>query len=121
MTKRKLPWLGAAAAGAGAGAANGLFGAGGGMVLVPTLQKLTHIEEESLFPTSVAVVLPLCLVSLTVYGLHGDLPWDAAWPYLIGSAVGGLGAGLWGRKIPTLLLHRILGILILWGGIRSFL
>lgn len=118
--KRRLPWLGAAASGAGAGAANGLFGAGGGMILVPALHHLTPIEEDSLFPTSVAVIFPLCLVSLTVYGIHGNLPWQQAWPYLIGSALGGMAAGLWGRRIPTVWLHRILGILILWGGIKSF-
>lgn len=121
MAKKKFPWLGAAAAGTGAGAANGLFGAGGGMVLVPALHKFTDVEEDSLFPTSVAVVFPLCLVSLTVYGLHGDLPWQTAWPYLVGSALGGLAAGAFGRKVSTNLLHRLLGILILWGGIRSFL
>ena len=87
----------------GAGVANGLFGAGGGMVLVPALQKLTDVEEESLFPTSVAVILPLCLVSLTVYGLRGDLPWQTAWPYLVGSGLGGLAAGIFGRRIPTAL------------------
>ena len=119
MAKKKWPWLGAGAAGAGAGAANGLFGAGGGMVLVPALH--TDVEEENLFPTSVAVVFPLCLVSLTVYGLHGDLPWQTAWPYLVGSGLGGVAAGMFGRRVPTGLLHRILGILILWGGIRSFL
>ena len=98
-----------------------LFGGGGGMVLVPALHKFTDVEEDSLFPTSVAVIFPLCLVSLTVYGLHGDLPWQTAWPYLVGSALGGVAAGVFGRKVSTNLLHRILGILILWGGIRSFL
>ena len=121
MAKKKFSRLGAAAAGAGAGVATGLFGAGGGMVLVPGLQKLTDVEEERLFPTSVAVILPLCLVSLTVYGLRGDLPWQTAWPYLVGSGLGGLAAGIFGRRIPTALLHRALGILIIWGGIRSFL
>jgi len=41
-----------------------------------------------------------------------------ALPYLIGSLIGGVGAGLWGKRIPVLWLHRILGVLILWGGIR---
>ena len=91
------------------------------MVLVPALHKFTDVEEENLFPTSVAVVFPLCLVSLTVYGLHGDLPWQTAWPYLVGSGLGWVVAGMFGRRVPTGLLHRILGILILWGGIRSFL
>ena len=36
----------------------------------------------------------------------------------LGSALGGSLAGLWGKKIPTRWLHRGLGVLILWGGIR---
>ena len=33
-------------AGLGAGAVNGMFGAGGGMVLVPLLTSLTDLEEQ---------------------------------------------------------------------------
>lgn len=90
------------------------------MVLVPALKVWGKVEEERLFPTSVAVIFPLCIISLIVYGLRGDIPWGAAWPYLVGSALGGCGAGLWGKRVPTTLLHKGLGILILWGGVRSF-
>ena len=38
--------------------------------------------------------------------------------YLAGSAAGGLIAGLTAKKIPTLYLHKGLGILIIWGGVR---
>lgn len=110
--------IGAGVAGAAAGAVNGLLGAGGGMVLVPLLERLVHPTEDSLFPTGVAVVLPICLVSLTVTGLRQGLPWGDAAPYLIGSSLGGLCAGAFGGKIPTIWLHRILGVLLLWGGVR---
>lgn len=116
---RKRDTAGAAVAGALAGAVNGLFGAGGGMVFLPALSRLTRAREEELFPASVATILPLCLISLTVYGLKTPLPWQEALPYLLGSALGGVGAELWGRRIPTAVLHRILGLLILWGGIRN--
>ena len=43
-----------AAAGAAAGAANGLFGAGGGMLLVPALDRWAGLEGSVLFPTSLA-------------------------------------------------------------------
>lgn len=116
----KGKWFGSGLAGAAAGAVNGLFGAGGGMVLVPMLELGGKLPQKELFPTSVAVIAPLCLVSLGVYGLRSGLPLEAAWPYLLGSALGGILAGLLGRRIPTRLLHKILGLMILWGGIRSF-
>lgn len=108
-------FLGPVIAGACAGAINGLFGAGGGMLLVPLLGLLTDLDEQEIFPSSVAVILPLCIVSLI---FAGNIPWLRALPYMVGSAAGGLAAGLWGRKIPTRWLHRCLGILILWGGLR---
>lgn len=88
------------------------------MVLVPLLTALTDLEEQEVFSTSLAVILPICLVSLTATALTRGIPWQAALPYLPGSALGGLLAGLWGRKIPALWLHRVLGGLILWGGVR---
>ena len=88
------------------------------MVLIPLLTRLTPLEEEAVFPASVAIILPVCLVSLAVTMLQGPLPWAQAWPWLLGSAAGGFCAGKWGRKIPVKWLHRGLGLLILWGGIR---
>ena len=104
-----------------AGAVNGLFGAGGGMVLVPLLSLLTEVTEEELFPASIAVILPLCLVSLGFTAAHQGLDLSTALPYLLGGTLGAIPAGLWGRKIPTQWLHRALGLLILWGGARYLL
>lgn len=42
----------------------------------------------------------------------------AAVPYLVGGAVGGCLAGLLYPKIPTKWLHRALGLLIVYGGVR---
>ena len=107
-----------ALAGLLAGAVNGLLGAGGGMVLVPLLAASRDWEETEIFPASVAIMLPVCIVSLTVSGLAQRLPWPDALPYLLGAAAGGILAGLLGRRIPVRWLHRLLGIMILWGGGR---
>lgn len=111
-------YLGILLAGFAAGAVNGLFGGGGGMVLVPLLTMLTPLEDQDVFPSSISIILPICIVSLIVTAMTGSISWTAAVPYLIGSAVGGLLAGLWGKRIPLKWLHRGLGILILWGGFR---
>ena len=107
-----------ALAGGIAGCINGLFGAGGGMVLVPLLNKLTDLEEDEIFPASISIILPMCLVTLHITSRQAPLPWTASLPYLIGSAMGGILAGLIGKRIPTTWLHRILGVLILYGGWR---
>lgn len=111
-------YVGSALAGIGAGAVNGLFGAGGGMVLVPLLIWLTKLDDEEIFPASVSIILPICLVSLSLTFQWEAVPWDIIATYLIGSTVGGILAGILGKQIPTLWLHRSLGVLILWGGVR---
>lgn len=112
------PHIAMALAGGLAGAVNGLLGAGGGMVLIPLLSFLTPLRSKSVFPASVSIILPVCLVSLAVTAFTGEIAWGEALPWLIGSAIGGILAGILGRKIPVQWLHRGLGILILWGGIR---
>lgn len=112
------PKYGGVLAGLAAGAVNGLFGAGGGMVLVPLLGLLTDRPQARIFASSLAIILPICLVSLTVTALTGTIAWEASLPYLAGSALGGLAAGLWGDRIPAKWLHRGLGLLIVWGGVR---
>lgn len=107
-----------AAAGALAGVVNGLFGAGGGMVLVPLLGVLTDLEEDEIFPSSVSIIAPICIVSLFVNAGAAGLPLKEALPYLLGSIGGGVAAALTAKKIPVKWLHRILGALIIWGGVR---
>ena len=104
--------------GACAGAVNGLFGTGGGMVLVPLLTALTDIEEDAIFPSSVSIILPVCFISLFCSQNVRDLSFLTILPYLLGSTAGGILCGIFGKRIPTKWLHRILGVLILWGGVR---
>lgn len=105
-------------AGGIAGAVAGLFGAGGGMVLVPLLTSFGGLLEEEIFPASLSIILPICMICLFMTAVDSGLPWREAFPYLLGSAGGGVLAGIFGKKIPAKWLHRGLGILILWGGWR---
>ena len=84
------------------------------MVLIPLLALLTDLKEEEIFPGSLSVILPVCLISL----LSADGSWREALPFLPGSLIGGYLAGKWGGRIPVKWLHKFLGILILWGGVR---
>ena len=115
---KKLKGTGPLLAGLAAGAVNGLFGAGGGMVLVPLLSLSDRLDEDAVFSSSIAIILPICLVSLAATAMTGTVAWAESVPWLFGSAAGGYLAGKWGQKIPALWLHRGLGVLILYGGVR---
>ena len=105
-------------AGLAAGFVNGFFGAGGGMVLVPLLIWLVGLPDKLAFSSAISIILPLCIVSLVIYGRHDMLPLSDALPYLLGGAGGGVRAGLWFQKVPAKWLHLALGALILLGGVR---
>lgn len=107
--------FGIAAAGFCSGCITGLFGGGGGMLLVPLLSRLGKLKEEEIFPGSVCVILPVCVTSLA---LSPGGNFQNALPWLPGSLLGGILAGKYGGRIPVKWLHRSLGILILWGGFR---
>lgn len=104
-----------------AGIANGFFGGGGGSVFVPLLTGYCKLDQRKAFATSVAVILPLCALSAVIYLFRGGLDVMEALPYLIGGTVGGWAGGKWfkGMKIPW--LKRVFGILLIYGGVRSFL
>ena len=90
-------------AGAAAGLTNGFFGGGGGSVLVPMLTRVCGLDQRRAFATSVAVILPLCALSVQPSTLlRGGLDLSAALPYLIGGTVGGWAGGrlVQGRPAP---------------------
>ena len=111
----------ALAAGAAAGLTNGLFGGGGGSVLVPLLTRLCGLDQRRAFATSVAVILPLCALSAALYLWKGGLDLGAALPYLLGGALGGWAGGKWFRGVKLPWLKRAFGLLRIYGGVRSLL
>ena len=60
--------------GALAGAANGFFGAGGGLFLVPLFTKWCGMEEKQAFATAVAGIFTRCAQSAAVCYVRGGLP-----------------------------------------------
>ena len=67
-------------AGALGGLVNGVFGGGGGMLLLPLLGRWGALRPKSLFANSVAIIFPICLVSAAVYFFHAQRSWETAWP-----------------------------------------
>lgn len=114
-------WLAAALAGAAAGLVNGFFGGGGGMLLVPLLTRRCGLSQRQAFATSVAIILPLCVLSSAIYLLRGKLELAAALPYLAGGLVGGLAGGRLFRRLNMVWLRRAFALLIIYGGIKALL
>ena len=112
----KFPLIGALA-----GTANGLFGAGGGLFLVPLFIGWTKMEEKQAFATSVGVIFPMSVASLIVFLVRGTDVFTIGWPFVLGGIIGGLVSGKVFKRIPTVWLHRLFGGLILYGAVRTLL
>ena len=108
-----------AAAGGAAGLVNGFFGGGGGMLLVPLLTRRCGLSQRQAFATSVAVILPLCVLSAAIYFLRGGLDLAAALPYLLGGLAGGFIGGKVFRRLNMTWLRRAFALLILYGGVKA--
>ena len=115
---KKTTWR-FAVSGAAAGAANGLFGGGGGSVLVPLLTRFCGLEQRQAFSTSLAVILPLCALSSAIYWLRGGLDFMLALPYLLGGLLGGFLGGRMFKKLNMVWLRRAFALLILYGGVKA--
>ena len=105
--------------GVAAGLTNGIFGGGGGMLLVPLLTRWCGLDQRQAFATSFAVIRPLCALSSAIYWLRGGLDFMLALPYLLGGLLGGFLGGRMFKKLNMVWLRRAFALLILYGGAKA--
>lgn len=118
MQKQGRKALRRALSGAAAGLVNGLFGGGGGQILIPLLTRWCGMDTKRAFASCVAVIALLCTAGAPVYFLRGSLRFSQALPYLAGGLIGGVIAGRSFKKLSANFLRRALALLILYGGVR---
>ncbi len=99
------------------GLVNALFGAGGGLIAVSAFRNAGLSQKKSQ-ASAIAVILPLCLISSTVYALKGYFSIGDALPYLPFGLLGAyLGAKLL-RKTPERTLKKIFALFLIYTGIK---
>jgi hypothetical protein len=102
------------------GVANGLFGAGGGTVLVPGLERFIPLETHKAHATALAVMLPLSVVSAVVYSLSGNI--EVNWLTVLYVSAGGVVGGVIGakllKKLSSAWLNILFGLFLAAGAIR---
>ena len=89
-------------AGCAAGAVNGIFGGGGGMIVVPLLTSVGRKPPLVAHATAILVILPVSLVSAAVYLIGGWFDAELFIAVSIGVVLGGAaGAKLLGAITPA--------------------
>ena len=103
----KRDWLWFAGIGLIAGFLSGLFGVGGGVLIVPLLVLLTGFDHRIAAGTSLAAIVPTAVVGVISYAAPGNVDWIAAILLALGSILG--------AQVGSHLLHRLPKRAIQWG------
>lgn len=86
--ERRAPLLPLVAVGAAAGLLSGLFGVGGGILMVPALVLLVGFGQHRAQATSLAAIVPIAAVGAVVFGRADNVDLIAAVLLAAGSLVG---------------------------------
>jgi uncharacterized membrane protein YfcA len=113
------------AIGALSGVLAGLFGVGGGAVMVPALMLLfgalgigndwmAHLAVG----TSLATIIGTGAASTLAHHRRGGVRWDLVWPLAPGIVIGALAGATLAGWIPGLWLQRIFAVFLAYVGVR---
>ncbi len=102
------------------GVVNALFGAGGGLVAVSAF-KSQGLNQRNAQACAISVILPLCIVSATVYAMRGYYNISDALPYLPFGLVGAFFGAKLLKKLPDKLLKKIFALFMIYTGIRMLM
>jgi len=104
-----------------AGIVAGLFGVGGGVIVVPGLVLWLGLVQRRASGTSAAAIVPTSAAAMASFGLSGSVDWRVAGLILIGSVVGAwIGAWL-AHHLNERVLAIAFSILLLVAGVRMVL
>lgn len=104
-----------------AGIAGGMFGIGGGAIMVPAMVLLMGMDQKFATGTSLAAqVLPIGLLGATVYYRNGNLSIRDALLIAVGLLFGNLIGALFVNQpfISSALMKKLYGIFLLVIGLR---
>lgn len=90
--------------GIAAGFLSGVFGVGGGILVVPALVMVVKMNQRLAHGTSLAAVLPISVASLVGYSTAGEVDWPVALFLAIGAVVG----AVVGTRLLSVLPQRLL-------------
>lgn len=110
--------LAGAFAGVVTGLAGGLFGVGGGLVLVPILTGFYRLTQHQAHGTSLAVISATAITAIAVYGSHQNIAWTTAAMIALGSVVTARLGARWAARITAANLRRAFAVFMALVAIR---
>jgi uncharacterized membrane protein YfcA len=90
-----------------AGFLAGLFGVGGGILIVPALVLILHMGQRLAHGTSLAAIVPIAAAGVIGFAVEGAVDWPVAGILVVGAALG----ALVGTRLLHVLSSRVLGFI----------
>lgn len=101
-----------------AGFLSGLFGVGGGIVIVPALVMALGMEQRLAHGTSLAAVLPIALSGVAGFALQDGVDWSMALVLTVGSVLGSMAGTAALARLPQRTLAYAFAALTAVSGLR---
>jgi uncharacterized membrane protein YfcA len=109
----------------------GFLGTGGGIILIFALRAFRKKEAETTgvqgvdtaalcrdaFAETIAVIIPLSIVSAAIYYIRGDFALADTLPYLPAAIIGGFAGAVLTAKLNAKILNMIFAVLVIWAGV----
>ena len=102
------------------GLANGLLGAGGGIIVIYALShalKDTDTDKKDIFANALCVMLPISAVSCISYAISGNLVISGLGLYAVPAILGGIAGGFLLHRIKTSALKKLFAALVIYSGL----
>ena len=107
--------------GSAAGLINGLFGGGGGMLVVPMLVSLLKREQNRAHATAILIILPLSITSGLFYAAFGTFDLSVGIPVTLGVILGGILGAVLLSKLSSKWIGIIFSVVMAAAGIKMLL
>lgn len=95
------------------GALNGLFGAGGGSLVVPAMEKFLSMDSKKAHATAIAIIFQMSIVSSVLYVKNGFFDLGLWSKTALGGVAGGAVGAAVLAKISVKYLKMIFGAVII--------
>lgn len=100
------------------GLLNGLFGGGGGMVVVPVLKDVLKYETKKAHASAIFIILPLCITSVITYLLNNTYNFSHFLPVTVGVVLGGVVGALLLSKLKGKIINIVFIIFLIAAGVK---
>ena len=113
-------WV-AALIGLAGGVSSGLFGVGGGIVMVPAMVWLMNVDIKTAVGTSLVVIIPTAVSGAFKHHQLGNIDWRVAAALIPLAVVGGMAGAALTKQLQPDTLKRLFGAFMILAGLRLLL